>query len=127
MTFAILHGEILVGWLSMGALAMLVASVVGFWCWWHPPRKPILPSAIYLLLAAVFFGAWMSDESSLLLSSLGFAFAMPWSAIYLFAILTLQVEIPVWVILPGFLVNAALIYFGANFARRRRLSRLDAG
>jgi hypothetical protein len=127
MALAFLHGEIIFGWLSMGALAVLIVPVIGLWWSRHPPRVPILPSVIYLVLAAVFFALWISDESSLLLSSLGFAFAVPWSAIYLFAILTLQVEIPIWVILPGFFVNAALIYFTAEFMRRRKLSRLGAG
>ena len=127
MTLAFLHGEIIVGWLSMSVLALLVVPVVALWWWRRPPRAPILPSVIYLVLAAVFFALWMSDESNLLLSSLGFAFAFPWSVIYLFAILTLQVEIPIWVILPGFLVNAALIYFAAKFLRRRKLSPHRAG
>jgi hypothetical protein len=69
----------------------------------------------------------MSDESNLLLSSLGFAFALPGSDIYLFAILRLQVEIPVSVILPGFLLNATLIYLAAEFTRRRKLCPPDAG
>src|SRR5712692_7750533 len=101
MIFAFLHGEILIGWFSMGAFVVLIAAVVGFWWCWHPPRGPVLPTAIYLLLVLVGSALWMSDTSNLLLSSLGFALTLPWSAILLFAVMSFDIQIPAWVILLG--------------------------
>lgn len=120
MTFALLHGEILVGWFSIGALAVLIASIVGFWWCWRPPRGPILPTAIYLLLALPGSALWMSDTSNLLLSSLGFALTLPWSALFLFAVMLFDIQIPAWAILPGIPLNAVLIYFAARSLAKRR-------
>lgn len=127
MLLALFHGEYLVGWILYGGIALLAIPVVALWWWRLPPRSLMLVAILYLALAVSFFILWMIDSSSVALSSLGFAWALPWSAVYLFAIFTLQVEIPVWVILPGFLVNASLIYFAAEFAKKRKLSHLGAG
>ncbi len=127
MLVALFHGEYLVAWMLYGAIALLPVPVVALWWWWLPPRSPMPVAIIYLMLAVAFFILWMIDSSSVALSSLGFAWALPWSAVYVFAILSLEIEIPVWVILPGFLVNASLIYFAAEYARKRKLSHPDAG
>ncbi len=127
MTFALLHGEILVGWFSMGALAVLLASVIGLWWYWHPPRTPILPTGIYLFVAIVGCVLWISDTSDLLLSSLGFALTLPWSALFLFAVMSFDVQMPAWLILPGIPLNAALIYLAARSLAKRRLPAHDAG
>ena len=101
MALAFLHGEIIVAWFLAGALTLLVGSLLALGLWLYPPRSPLLLSAIYLSLAIVFMALWTSDESSLAMSSLGFAFSMPWSALAMFAILEFQIEITVWVIWPG--------------------------
>src|SRR6267142_4788640 len=121
MTFAFLQGEILIGWLSMGALAAFLALVVGFWWCWHPPQAPILPTAIYLLVAIVGCVLWMSHTRDLWLSSLGFALTLPWSALFLFAVMVFDVQIPAWLILPGIPLNALLLYFALRSMRRYRL------
>ena len=127
MTFAFLHGEILVGWFLTGALAVFVALCIGLWYYWHPPRTPILPTAIYLLMAIVGCVLWMSDTSDLLLSSLGFALTLPWSALFLFAVMSFDVQIPAWLILPAIPLNATVIYVAARSLARRRLAVRDAG
>jgi len=125
MSFAFLHGEILIGWFSMGALALLIALVVGFWWRWRPPRGPIVPTAIYLLLALLGSAIWMSDTSNLLLSSLGFALTLPWSALFLFAVMSFDIQIPAWAILPGIPLNSVLIYFAARTLAKRKLGASD--
>ena len=127
MVLAFLHGEIIVAWFLAGALALLVGSLFALALWLHPPRSPLLLSAVYLSLAIVFMALWMSDESSLAKSSLGFAFVMPWSALFMFAILQCQVEIPLWVTSLGLIVNAVVIYFAAKWARGRKLRLAQAG
>ena len=127
MTLAFLHGEILVGWFGMGALAVLIAFGLGLWLYVHPPHAPILPTVIYLLVAIVGSVLWMSDTSDLFLSSLGFALTLPWSAVFLFAVMTFDVQPPPWLILPGIPLNALLIYFALRWRARHRVPAHDAG
>ena len=126
MTLAFLHGEILVGWFFTGALAIFAAVGIGLWLWRYPPRAPILPTAIYLLAAIVGSMLWMSDTSALLLSSIGFALTLPWSALFLFAVMSFDVQIPAWTILPGMALNAGLVYLAMRSLATRR-SAHDAG
>jgi len=122
MILALLHGEIIVGWFLAGALAAFVAFVVFLWWYWRPPRSPIVPAGIYLLLALVAFVQWKSDESNLIISSLGFALTLPWSAIVLLAVMIFDIQASTWAILPGISLNVALIYFAAKAMRRRGLN-----
>ena len=126
MTLAFLHGEILVGWFFTGALAIFAAVGIGLWLWRYPPRAPILPSAIYLLAAIAGSTLWLSHTSDLLLSSIAFALTLPWSALFLFAVMSLDVQIPAWIILPGMALNAGLVYLGMRW-RATRQSAHDAG
>lgn len=127
MALAFLHGEIIVAWFLAGALALLVGSLLALGLWLYPPKSPLLVSAIYLSLAIVFMARWLNDESNLATSSLGFAFTMPWSALCILAVLSFQIEIPLWVVLPGLVVNAFLIYYAAKWARGRKLRRSQTG
>jgi hypothetical protein len=127
MILALLHGEILIGWFLTGALATFAAVAVFLWWFWHPPRSPIVPAGIYLLLAIVAFVLWKSDESNLLTSSLGFALTLPWSAIVLLAVMIFDIQVSTWAILPGIPLNVVLIYFAAKAMRRRRPHPINAG
>jgi uncharacterized membrane protein len=69
---------------------------------------------------------WMSDTSDLLLSSIGFALTLPWSALFLFAVMSFDVQIPAWIILPGMALNAGLVYLAMRSLATRR-SAHDAG
>ena len=120
MTLALLHGEILVGWFFTGAVAIFAAVGIGLWFWRYPPRAPILPTAIYLLAAIVGSLLWMSHTSDLLLSSIGFALTLPWSALFLFAVMSFDVQIPAWIILPGMALNAGLVYLAMRRLATRR-------
>lgn len=119
MTLAFLHGEILLVWLLAGALATFAAVGVGWWFWRYPPRAPILPVAIYLAITGGVL--WMSDASDLFWSSLGFAVTLPWSALFLFAVMQFDVQPPTWLILPGIPLNALLIYLALRWRRRHRV------
>ena len=121
MTLAFLHGEILVGWFFAGALAILVALGVGLWLWRYPPPAPMLPVAIYLVIAIVGGVVWMSDTSDLFWSSIGFALTLPWSAVFLFAVMQFDVQPPAWLILLGIPLNALLIYLALRLRGRRRI------
>ena len=121
MTLAFLHGEILVGWFLTGALVIFAAACVGFWLWRYPPRAPILPAAIYLVIAIVGGFLWMTDPSNLLWSSIGFALTLPWSAVFLFAVMQCEVEPPAWLILPGIPLNALLVYLALRSRGRHRV------
>ena len=117
---AFFHGEYLVGMLVLGAAAaVLIPSAVALWWWQHPPRSPALSAAIYLLIAIPCLVMWLSVPDSNLIAGLSFAALLPWSFIYFMAGILLEVEISGWVMLPGILVNAALIYGAATLAGRR--------
>ena len=127
MTLVFLHGEILVGWFFTGALAILAALGVGLWLWRSPPRAPMLPVAIYLLIAITGGVLWMSDTSDLFLSSMGFALTLPWSAAFLFAVMHFDVQPPAWLILPGIPLNALLIYLALRLRGQRRIPARGGG
>ena len=127
MTLAFLHGEILVGWFFTGALATFVAVGVVLWLWRHPPRAPILPVAIYLVIATIGGVLWMGDSSDLLLSSIAFALTLPWSAVFLFAVMQFDAQPPAWLILPGIPLNALLIYLGLRWRGQHRVPAHDGG
>ena len=121
MTLAFLHGEILVGSFFTGALATFAALGVGIWLWRYPPRAPTLPVAIYLVVAIIGGVLWMSDTSDLLLSSIGFALTLPWSALFLFAVMQFDVQPPPWLVLPGIPLNALLAYLVLRLRARQRV------
>ena len=127
MTLAFLHGEVLVGWFFTGALAIFAAVGVGFWLWRYPPRAPILPAATYLVIAIVGGFVWMTDTSDLFWSSIGFALTLPWSAVFLFAVMQFDVQPPAWLILPGIPLNALLVYLALSSRGRHRVPARDGG
>ncbi len=127
MTLAFLHGEILVGWFSAGALTVLVATAIFVLWFWRPPRTPLVPTVIYLLVAVAGSVPWISHTSDLLWSSLGFALTLPWSALILFAVMSFDVEIPAWLVLPGIALNTVLLYVVAKSMGRYKLNARGAG
>jgi len=127
MTLAFLHGEILVGWFFTAALATFAAIGIGLWLWRYPPRAPMLPVAIYLAIAIAGGVLWMSDTSDLFWSSIGFALTLPWSALFLFAVMQFDVQPPAWLILPGIPLNALLIYLTLRWRGRHRVPANDGG
>ncbi|HKR59364.1 MAG TPA: hypothetical protein VJS64_06485 [Pyrinomonadaceae bacterium] len=109
MSLVFFHGEYLVGWISLGALA-LITALGTFIVWFsRPPRNPALPTAIYLMLALVGFAMWISGSPNVLISSLAFALTLPWSGFYLF-----DIQIPSLGILLGIVLNTAVLYFVAK-------------
>ncbi len=127
MTLAFLHGQILVGWFFTAALAIFAAVGVALWLWRYPPRAPMLPVAIYLVIAIGGGILWMSDTSDLLWSSIGFAMTLPWSAGFLFAVMQFDVQPPTWLILPGIPLNALLIYLALRWRGQHRVPANDGG
>jgi predicted membrane channel-forming protein YqfA (hemolysin III family) len=121
MSLAFLHGgEAVVILLVVAALAACAAFALAVWWWRHPPRSPITHAAVYLLVAAVCLLLWMVEPSSMLLSWLGIAASLPWSILYfILGGLFFGDEKPVWPLLAGVAVNAALIYEAAKLVGRR--------
>lgn len=121
MSFAFLHGPIVVSWIVTGVLAeMAVVAVIIWWCW-HPPRNPKLPTAVYLLLALLGYELWISNSGNLSISSVAFALTLPWSG------LALDIPIPRRAIVLGIALNAVLLYLAARSMSRYRRSTQDAG
>ena len=120
MSLAFLHGgEAVVIALIVAALAVCAATAVAVWWWRHPPRSPITHAAVYLLVAAVCLLLWMVEPGSLLLSGLGFVASLPWSILYFMVGASFfGAETPVWPLLAGVAVNAALVYVAAKPAGR---------
>jgi hypothetical protein len=125
MSLALLHGEVLVAWFGMGALAVLMALGFGAWLYVHPPH-PMLPTGVYVLLAIIGGFLWLSDTSDLFWSSVAFALTLPWSALFLFVV-SFDVQPPPWLVLPGLAVNALLLYVAVSWRARQRLLARDAG
>jgi hypothetical protein len=122
MALAFFHGEYLVGWMFMGALAVIAAIGI-FLAWFsHPPRNPGVPTAVYFVAALVGFAMWLFDSPNLLISSLSFALTLPWSAFILF-----DIQIPSSVILLGIFFNTVVLYFAARSMRAYRVDNRNAG
>lgn len=86
----------------------------------------MLLAAIYLMIGIAGGVLWMGDISDLLWSSIGFALTLPWSAVFLFAVMQFDVQLPAWLILPGIPLNALLIYFALRW-RGHRVPAQDGG
>jgi hypothetical protein len=126
MSLALLHGEILVGWFAMGALAILLALGFGAWFYLHPPPPAVL-TTVYLMLAVIGGILWMADTSDLFWSSVAFALTLPWSALFLFAVMSFDVQPPPWLVLLGLPLNALLLFLAARWRARQRVPAHDAG
>ena len=121
MSVAFLHGgEAVVIALIVAVLAVCASTAVAVWWWRHPPGSPITHAAVYLLVAAVCLLLWMVEPSSMLMSGLGFVASLPWSILYfMVGGLFFEAEIPVWPLLAGAVVNAALVYVAGKLAGRQ--------
>ncbi|HKY28884.1 MAG TPA: hypothetical protein VJM12_13175 [Pyrinomonadaceae bacterium] len=104
----------------MGALAVLIGLGLSVWLYVHPPH-PTLPTVVYLLLAIIGGILWLSETSDLFWSSVAFALTLPWSALFLFVVMSFDVQPPPWLVLPGLAVNALLLYVAARWRARQWL------
>ena len=122
MAMAFFHGEYIIGWMASGVCALFAVVIVGLWWWRFPPKSAILPSAGYFCVAVLICAFWISDQSSVILSSLAFAVSLPWSGLLLVAMMFLEFGIPIWVMPLSVLLNTALIYGIARLSSNRRLA-----
>lgn len=130
MNLAFLHGgEAVAIALVVLVLAVCAAIAVAWWWWRHPPRSPITPTTIYLLVATGCLLLWRVEPTRLPpLSWLGFVASLPWSILYLMVGgLFFEEDLPAWPLLAGVAVNAGLIYGAAKLARRHHEGDQDAG
>ena len=108
-------------------LVGLVLGTVGFvlffiGLWTHPPRSPIVPSIVYLVLAAAavaFAATFFAAVGTGVFFAILTAFDLP--GLILAAMLgpMTDVDVAVPVIIAGLLLNAALIYGAGAFAKKR--------
>lgn len=110
----------------MGALSILLAVGFGAWLYLHPP-PPAVPTAVYLMLAVIGGILWTADTSDLFWSSVAFALTLPWSVLFLFAVMSFDVQPPPWLVLLGLPLNALLLFLAVRWRARQRVPAHDAG
>jgi hypothetical protein len=118
MSFAFFLGEYFVGMMLIGGLEVAVLLVVAAFWTKFPPRSPIIPALIYLILAAICFAIWSVARLSLVMNILVLSLVLPWSLIF-FLEIPYEFDISEWWLLLGVVLNGLIIYGLAVLARKK--------
>jgi hypothetical protein len=118
MGLLLFHGEIIVELAASVLLTFLIFLALALWLWLRPPKMPILPAVVYLLLASVFCIAFLISDSEYLVPAVAFSF--PWSWLLIFvSTFVLEYNLGVGLLLPGVALNAILIYGIGKIVKKR--------
>jgi hypothetical protein len=111
------HGEEILGLMAGALLGLLVFPAVIFWVWSHPPRIPILPTIVYIVIASAAFIAFQVFDNVYSLM-LAFVVFFPWSLVVVLVSGYLDNDLGT----PGFVIagaiNAILIYVTGRAAHQ---------
>ncbi len=117
MPVLLLHGEEILGVMAAAVLGLLLFPAILIWLWCRPPRNPLVPTIIYVVIALATFVAVLVDDDiyALMLATIVY---FPWSAILFFVSPFLNIDLGSIAFLVAGAINAALIYGVGKLAKK---------
>ena len=119
MLVLFLHGgEILAffGSILLGLIGFIASFAL---LWNYPPRHPLVPALIYLILALL-LTLWLSVRpETMLVLVLPTAFWFPWSVMSIILATALELD-SLWIFAPGSILNALLIFGIGKLGRKHK-------